>query len=272
MIISANDVNFTVDTPPYGYATTINTALIISRKLPQGYVVWDNGVSNVSRYCQVNWLLSASDTDTLINIFNDTTKGRGISLYFKLGNNSGFFPFGPDLGDSGDFGIRLLSLDPSPVMEEPWLYFNITANFVMESNPAYSLPSQIGEGDLQIGGVGNLRYPPTMPSSKTEYGFATQVTYDGTAYTIDKTIDADELTTTLSMVCNHSKSAALINDMIVNRRDSQVTVVGQANNYLFGEEGGNAGAYTCYWLNESLNIKHNRYDEFAFDLSFYYIR
>lgn len=268
MIISISDTNYTVDAPQYGYESTINTALIVSELLPKGYAIWDNGSANVSRTLKANWLLNATQTGTLIDTFNDINKGRGVSCTFKLGNDSGFFPFAPDLGDTGDFGCRMLNINPMPVLEAPWKYFNTEISFVMESKPAYSLPTEISEGDLVIGNISNLRYPPAMPESSTEYGFSTQVTYDGTAYTIDKTNDQDSLRTTLNMVCNESKAAALINEMIATVRDSNVTIVSQSNNYLFGEEGGSNATYVCQWLNESITVVHNRYDEFQFSLSF----
>jgi len=269
MIISIDDTNYTLDAPQWGYQVTINTALIVSALLPKDYAIWDNGASNMKRFLKLNWLMDATKTGTLTDTFNDVNKGRGVSCYFKLGNNSGFFPFGPDLGDTGDFQCRLINLSPGGMLEAPWKYFNTEATFVMESNPSYSLPTEVSEGDLAIGGISNLRYPPNMPDSSTEYGFSTQVTYDGTAYTIDKTSDADAYHTTLGMVCNESKAAALIDDLITNVRDATLNIVSQSNNYIFGEEGGSNATYVCRWLNEAMTVTHTRFNEFAFDLSFY---
>ena len=269
MIISVDDVNYTVNAPQWGYESNINTALIVSKLLPKDYAIWDNGVANVSRTLKVNWLLTATQTGTLTDVFNDISQGRGVDCTFKLGNNSGFFPFGPDLGDTGDFGCRMISISPGPMLESPWLYFNTEVTFVMTSSPTYSLPAETSEGDLTIANTSNLRYPPSMPASSTDYGFSTQVTYDGTPYTIDKTSSCDSYHTTLGMVCNEGKAAAVINDLVVTIRDGTATMVSQSNNYLFGEEGGSNATYVCRWLNESITVVHNRHNEFAFDLSFY---
>lgn len=271
MILSVDDVDYTINNPKYGYKVIINTALLLSELSPKSYAVWDNGVSNVSRVLKVDWLLNETQTGTLLDLFSDINKGRGVSCTFKLGNNSGFYPGGPDLGDSGNFGCRLLAINSGPVMEAPYKYFSTSTTFVIESNPSYTLPDEISEGDLQISTITGLRYPPSYPESNTDYGFSTQVTYDGTPYTIDKTNDSDSFSTMLSMVCNHSKASALIDDLLTNVRDSTLNIISQSNNYIFGQEGGSSGTYSCYWTQEVVDITHNRHDEFSFDLSFYKI-
>lgn len=272
MILRAQGINYTLDNPIYGYISTVVLSLIHTDKLPAGYAIWDNGSSRDYRICKFVSRLNATQTNTLLTIFKDLTVGRGISLTLGLGKTSScFYPFGPDRGDSGNFGVRLLKVEPRPVMEEPWLYFDTEITLVEESCPAYTLPTQIPEGDLQIGAITDLRNPPTMPESETDYGFSTQLTNNGTAYTIDKLYDADSRTTVLKMVCNQSKAAALINYMAGTVRAANVNIVSQANNYLFGQEGGSSGIYSCQWLNEQIVIKHNSFNEFEFELSFYWV-
>jgi hypothetical protein len=268
--IKAGDTGYDLPTPEYGYETTISTALIHTERLPRGYGIWDNGTANIRRVFKGTWLLDATDTGTLLAIFNDITKGRGISVTLKLGTEpTGFYPFGPDHGDEGDFDCRMISIDPKPLMEEPRQYFRTEISFVEESNPAYSLPVEISEGDLQIGTITNLRDPPDMPESRTRYGFSTQLTRDGTAYTIDKRSTVDYNATKLGMVCNQSKAAALINHLLATVRNNNVAISSQANNYIFGQPGGSSGYYSCQWLDEVLKIKHVSYDRFNFDLNFW---
>ena len=269
MKINVNSVDYEIDAPKYGYITTINTALIVTPLLPSDFAIWDNGSTNMSRTVRFKWLLSATDTDTLLEIFNNITKGRGVELTLKLGTDSGIFPFGADYGDSGNFGVQLIGLSALPVQEEPWLYFSVDAEFIMTSKPAYSLPAEIAQGDLQIGNISNLRYPPDMPNSYTDYGFSTQIAYDGTPYTVDKL--ADSYTTNLNMLCNESKTAAIIDDLVETIRDSTCSIVAPSNNYIFGRECDGDAIYTCRWLNESISITHNRFNEFSFGLNFYRI-
>ncbi len=261
--------NFTINTPQWDYTTEINVSLIHQALQPRGYGIWDNGSGNDYRVCSATWLLNATDTNTFRGIFTDITKGRGISFDLNLGTNSGFYPFGPDLGDSGTFQCKLIAMDSGPVLEEPWLWFSTTIEFVMETNPAYSLPSQITEGDITIGGISGLRYPPAMPQSAQNYGFATQLTNDGTAYTVDKTIGADEDTTILGMVCNQSKAAALIDHMVGTVRDANVNVTDNDNGYFFGQAAGEDNTYVCQWLDSKIVVNHSRFNEFNFGLTFY---
>lgn len=266
--INVASVDYPLDTPEYGYETIINTALIHTERLPRGWSIWDNGTDYINRIFKATWLLDATDTTTLLQIFNDINKGRGVSVTLKLGNNSGLYPYGPDHGDSGNFQSRMISIDAKPVMEEPWIYFRTEILFVEESNPTYSLPTEVSEGDLQIGTITNLRYPPNMPESSTQFGFNTKLTYGGVPYTVDKLIGVDSDTTKLGMVCNQSKAAALIDHLVNTVRNNSVTITSQANNYLFGCLAGVSSTY-CWWLDQIINIKHINYDRFDFDLNFW---
>ncbi len=214
--------------------------------------------------------MNEADTATLLNLWKDSNKARGVTGSIVLDAGSGFFPFGPDLGDAGTFGARMTRLDPSPPLEEPWLYFRNTVEFVMTSNPAYGLPAEQDEGDLQIGGITGLRYPPTFPEPSIEYAQTTPLTRDGTPYTLDKQPADDKYETTLPMVLRHNKAAALVNHMVVTVRDNNVTIVDAGNGYLFGRSPGEGASFACQWLNEVLTVKHDGFDQFSFPLSFYY--
>jgi len=271
MIIRVAGVNYAIDNPMYDYTTGISLALEHIPLLPKGYSIWDNDSTNDFRTFKATWQLSATVTNRFLNIFNSINKGRGVSVLLNFGSNSGVFPYGPDLGDSGIFQSRMTSINAKGVMEEPYLYFNTEMEFVMETYPEYSLPTEIPEGDLQIGTITNLRYPPSYPDPTSNYGYNTRLTRDGSPYTIDKTSDSDFYITTLPMICNQSKAAALIDHLVTDVRDSNITIIAQANNYLFGNEMGSSGTYICQWLNDVIQIDHNRYDEFEFKISFYRI-
>ena len=265
--IRANGVDYEIDTPQYDYTTTIPIALLHTALEPRNYGIWDNGSANDgARICEAIFQMNATLTNTLLEIINDQNKGRGVSVVLKLGTNSGFYPFGPDRGDSGNFDIRLISIKSPPVQSDPWLYFSTRLVFSEESNPSYSLPSEVDEGKLQIGTITGLRYPPDFPNSQTDYNFSTQLTYDGTAFTVDKLTDG--FVTTLNMVLRHNKAAALINHLMVTVRGNDLNIITQGNNYVFGRENGASGVYSCQWLNESTSITHVRYDQFAFGLNF----
>ena len=267
--ISVNAQDFVLNAPEWGYVTDINLALIHVPHLPRGYAIWDNGILKDYRTVSLDWLLNATDTNTLLGIFDTLSKGRGQSFNLNLGTNSGFYPFGPDLGDSGIFQCRILNVNTQPVLEEPWLWFKTQATMVMETSPSYSLPTEIDEGDITIGTVSGLRFPPNMPQSENSFGYTTQLTYTGVPYTVDKTINSDSDTTTLDMVCNQSKAAALIDHMVGTVRDANLNITDNANGYFFGRKAGEDNTYVCQWLDSKISITHSRFDEFSFGLTFY---
>ena len=256
-----------VRNPQWGYESSIKLSLIHSEVLPRGYRIWDNGVGNDYRVCKFTALLNETQTANLIDIYTDNARGSNVTL--TLGSNSGFYPFGPDLGDSGNFSVRFLNIKANPVLEEPWQYFNTEIEMVMVSNPSYSLPTEVDEGDLQIGSITGLRYPPSFPRSSSGHFISNILTYDGSPFSIDKTNQGDTLTTTLGMLCNQSKSAALIDHMVNTVRDSNVSIVAGTRNWIFGNEGATSGTYTCQFMNKTITISHEYYNGFAFDLSFY---
>jgi len=270
-ILEYGATEYSFDAPQYGYKSVINMSLIHSSILPRGYVIWDNDDTSAHdfRTTSFNLKLNATQTTSLQGFFDEIAKARGASVRITLEENSGFFPFGPDRGDAGGFNMRLIKMTPQPIMEEPWMYFDTEFTFVEESNPSYTLPSEKSEGDFQIGTIKNLRYPPEFPQSSTDYGFSTSLTYDGTAYTVDKTDNSDADVSRFTMICNESKAAALIDHLSRVARADDLNVVSQGGNWIFGNKNGASGTYTCQMLNSKIEITHTRFDEFAVGLAFY---
>jgi len=270
IIINANSVDYTINTPLFGYESVLYLSLI-PQKLTTSWSIWDNGAVKDWRECSCTWLMNATLTNTLIDLMANDTKGRGISVTLKLGTASGFYPFLPDHGDAGSFGVRIKSFTPKPVQEVPWLYFATDVVMVEESNPAYSLPAEVTEGDLQIGSISGLLQPQVFAKSSSNHGISTQTTRGGVNYTIDKTSNADRFETELRMGHNQSKAAALINHLAATVRDNQVEVYSGANNYLFGREKAGTAAFNCYMLNQNIKVKHSSFDLFDFSVLLGYV-
>ena len=268
--IRARGIDYDFPTPEYGYTTEIMLAMLHQQLYPgQAYSIWDNGAANDYRLCKGDFLLNASDANGLITIYQSGSVGRGISIELHLHNTSGFFPGGPDKGDSGKWMIRFTKIEPGGVEEEPYKYFRVHTEFVIESYPSYSLPSPVTEGDLQIGSITGLRWPPNWSDPINEIAVNAQLTYTGAATVVDKTTAADQEKCVLPMVLNQSKAAALINHMAGTVRDNNLNIVTKGDCYLFGRIPGAAGTYSCQWIDGAIKIIHNRHDEFAFDLSFF---
>lgn len=267
--ITVGGTNYDLPPPEFGYETTIYVALHHSPIRPKGYVVWDDGAATDYRTCKCTFLLSAADTRTLREVLKDSDKGRGIDCTLTLTSGSGFFPGGPDKGDAGNFTIRVFEINAEPVLDHPHLYFRTSIGFVITAYPSYALPSEVDEGSLQIGGVDGLRFPPNGTQSKATYSYATQITRSGAPYTIDKTTDDYE--TVLPMVCNQSKSAALIDHLIADVRGANLSIVAPAYSYLFNELYDTQQTHTCKWINNVVKIRHGRYNDFEFDVAFHLV-
>lgn len=260
--------SFTLPAPEWGYTVSTVSALRLVPKLPRGYTVWDDGAAYDYRVCKCSWMLNASDTAVLATIARESIYGRGNTISMSLPVNSGFYPFGPDWGDAGTFTVRILEFSQGKQLEEPYGHYNPKLAMICVTHPAYTLPSAIAEGDLTIGGVSNLRWPPDWPDASAQYDVGTQVTRGGVPYSVDKMTNRYE--SAFGMICNHSNAAALINHLVATVRSASIVITAPANTTPFGIE--NAGpSYSCVWTNHRLEIKHELYNRFSFSLQFFMV-
>jgi len=266
--LTAGVDNYRLPAPEWGYTTDLSVALIHSPVLPRGYSVWDNGSSNDFRVCTCTFVLDSTDANTMATLFRDGQKGRALDLTLHLPSGSGFFPFGPDKGDTGAYTVRAIDFRPGKQLEEPYGYYRYTVSMVCTSYPVYGLPTEVSEGGLTIGTISELRWPPDWPETESRYDVSTQLTDDGTPYSVNKMTNSYEAM--LGMICNESKAAALLNHLVGTVRDGTLTITPPANTCMFGRENG-AGPFTCRWLDEHVQITHAAFDRFSFLLHFYMV-
>lgn len=256
--------------PRWGYETRIVLPLIITKLTPgNGYSIWDNGSNYDIRFCKCTWFLSLADTNSLIDILRNSAKGRAADLTLKLGNDSGFFPFGPDKGDSGDFIVRLVSPEPRGSIGHPADYFYTECDFVfVGSYPAYELPEAQIDGSLQIGTIGSLRYPQPMHVQTIHYGVNTVITHNASSYANDFTSTGDEYQCSMDLTQCQANAARLIDHLTGTVRANNVNIIPPANSYLFGRENGGTATYVCQWPQNEIVINHTQHDQFNFGLKF----
>jgi len=261
--------------PKWGYECKISLPLIIEKlSSGNGYAIWDNGANGANydiRTLKCEWFLSLTDTNTLIDLFRNSAKGRAGNITIKLGvSASGFFPFGPDKGDAGDFVTRLISIDPKPSIGHPADYFNVECEFVhVGSYPVYVIPDANIDGSLQIGTINQLRYPQPMHDQKISYGVHTVITHNASAYANDSTSTADEYEAIMNMGQTQANAARLIYHLCKTVRASTVDIIPPANSYLFGRENASTATYTCQWPQNEISITNPQFGQFDFSLNFY---
>lgn len=256
--------------PEWDYTVTYRTARVLQPVLPEGYTVWDNGSSKDYRTCEASWLLNATDADSMNSLFRLAARGRYLNVWLTLPRDSGFYVFGPDRSDQGHGRVRVSGYTAGPVMEEPYLHFRCSLRLVeVDTWPSKALTPAAAEGDLQVSLAAGLAHPPDWAESETMYDVTTQLTGDGTPYTIDTV--ADRYETALPMVLSRVNAGSLVNYLLTTDRSTALNIVAAANTYIFGRDLGGAGSYSCYWLDEELRVKSEGWDRFSLSPRFYRI-
>jgi hypothetical protein len=232
---------------------------------------WDYRLLNTG-----TWRLPSDQQIALSAFFKDADKGRGENVTMTLQTGSGFFPFGPDLGDSGNFVVRLLEQSQSGRLGRPWNYFENAIYLVLITAPGgYSLPPTYSEGPFSIGSVSGLQFVDFAP--KTFRNIQHQLTASGVPYSMDGKTSGDSYEVGFSQLCNQGNAAALVSFLVsTSGRASDITIIASANFYLFGVDNGSNGTYTTKFLGASPNEKtvsikmtNERFNQWIFPLNFW---
>jgi len=257
--------------PIYGYKSTINLSLHISRQVDGSVVIWDDGSTFDYRLCTCRFQLPAAQATLFEDLFSIVTQKRGQDLNMQI--EKGFFPFGPDLGDQGTFVVRPVEFIPLGISNEPFLHFIYDITFVRVSGPtpAYTIPALDSEGNLQIGTITGLRFPEEWFQPETDYSLNTGVTRDGTPSTIDLTDDADNFDTEIMIRANEPNGSQLVNHIVATIRNNNFNIVSQSNYFPYGRKKGDTGTFVNKLLTNKLEIVHNRNNEFQFPLQSHFI-
>jgi hypothetical protein len=261
--------SITVKAPEYGYESAIAMNLHYSR-VQNGYKVGDDGAAYDSRYCTVpSWLMDSADMLELSEFFNNLDKGRGQNFTLGLGSGSGFFPFGADKGDVGNFVCSLWDHKKDGAMFSPFRYFQNSMTFYLVTAPAYTTGSAETEGTLAIGTVTTLRHPQTLPKPTHEQGIIRAVSRGGSVSSVDLGGSGDVYETDLDLTMKRGNCAALISYLTGTGRGGDITVVSPTNSWMFGIGQYSAGTYTTKLLTPEIKIKHESTNKFSTTLKFW---
>jgi hypothetical protein len=264
--------DYTVKNPQWGYSTIIDLPFEIEKLDNGDYSIWDNGINFDIRKCKCTFMLSLAQANTLLTALTTNSVGRAATLTLMLGTNSGFYPFGPDKGDSGNFTIRVLNFKPLSSIGHPADFFPIEIEFQnISTYPAYSMPAELQEGDLQIGTITGLRYPQGMHEQNFEFGIKPIITQGSEVYNIDSASNSDSYDSQMGMSLCYNKAAALIEHLTATVRASTLSIIPPANSYLFGRLNASTATYTCNWIDKQIEIQNPSFNNFTFNLNFHRI-
>ena len=267
-----------ISLPIFGYKTIIDMPLEIVRLDNGKYELYDHGEDAETydiRKCQCTFLLTATEQNSLNGFFNNAAAnptGRGIDVTIRMNTGSGFFPFGADKGDVGDFDVAARIIETPITGESPFNYFTCKVEFIHTGTyPVYSLPAEISEGSFTIGTITNNRFPPAWFKPKSEYANWATIELDSSSQWIDRGTGGDWYDTEFEMHSNESKCAKVIEYLTGAAGRSNIFQVSQGTNYyMFGRDITTA-ALNVKLIQKRIVITHSRYNLFTYPLNLSYV-
>ena len=263
--------SITIKQPYFGYRSTLRMPFHYSRTTT-GYKVRDDGTANDIRMCDIStWLLDATDQAALYEFLNNTAKGRCNNFTMALGETpSGFFPFGPDKGDTGFFECSVLRYDPKNAQLNPYLQHDNGIVIVLKTAlSAYTPAAKEAEGTLQIGTLTTLRPVQSFPMLNIDRPIVSEMTRSGLVYSVDIGNSGDVYESTLSLEMRAGNAAALITYLQATRA-GDITITTPTNTWLFGIAKGSSGTYTVKLISGEITMIHDRFDLFKTDLKLWF--
>jgi hypothetical protein len=265
-----------INHPLFGYKTIVELPFKIKDKTNGHYSIYDPGAtaSPVTKYdrriFEGTWQLSADQQIDLENLLSIATQGRAQILTLILAADSGFFPFGPDKGDTGAFLISCLLPTFEGIGEAPYKYFNTKMTWIATLFPSYSIPADgnYDFGDLKIGTIDNLKFPEAWASPKTDIKYGVSTTNNPANITaVDFGQNADKYDTAFTLNCGTIKAANLINYLVATARANHFIVTPPIDGYIFGRTQGQ-GPFGCKLNTNKIAITHSNANYFDIALNF----
>jgi len=268
--------SITVDNPLLGYSSFVKLPLWYAEKENGMVGVHDAGIQYTSRICECTFQLDYTNTLALVEFFNNPGKGRGNLITMTIPSGNGFFPFSPDFGDVGYFGVRVINFKQGNQLTEPFRWFETTLQIVLITPPTIgnTFPSPIDYGTVQIGTVTSLQYPENLFESEQLMNINEKALYGAGVGSVDLGPTADSYRVRFTLTATQQKMAELINYFTVTLRDSvnktylTTTITTIDNQFIYGIEKGGAGEYESLLLTKDLCIVHEAYNLFTVSLTF----
>lgn len=264
-----NSKTITLRTPQYNYEVTIDMSLLSVETESGDVQVFDNGVEFDYRTVNFEWLLSR-DEQLLLNDFINSIRQDEFDI--KLGSSStGFYPFGSDLGDKNTFRCKLIDIETSGVLREPWLYFNNDVTLRLVSAPDYDLPVVKRDGKWQIGNVTGIRQPQAEVNHVLNRNRSVTSTRSGKVSVVDMGKNSDTYKSDFDLILNSGLCAELVQFLTGTQgRGSDIIILVPSNTYLFGSKSNanGSGTYICKNLTHTIKLKHVKFNRWETELSF----
>lgn len=279
--MAVNEITFTapststfdIKPPLWGYIVNVLLPLKYSICQSGSVHIFDAGSAYDRRVLECTFLMNATDYDNFSDFFVDGQHGRGEDVTMSLPTVGGFFPFGADKGDSGNFTVRLLSMKEHPQLLDALRWWKVNCRFLLVSAPAYSLPSVTEYGNLTIGNVSTFRYPQSGFSSSVNFKIDNAETNGPSASEVDSGVFSDNQTVEFDLTATESAVANLANYLVttprsaVNKLYDTFQITTRSNDFAFGYEGGSNDTYDVHLMDGGFMIEHVQHDIHNISLS-----
>jgi hypothetical protein len=277
--IAADNTTITLNNPVGAYSVALHMPITIPEKHPAGYgPAFDADNSGALDYRIIDtatWKLPAAQKAALNGFFRDAALGRAETVKLRLGSTStGFFPGGPDLGDVGDFTVRVVSQDQGGMLLEPWKYWQDTLALVIVTAPSYTPEAGAAQGSLTIGTVDGLMYPQAGFNAMSRYNLRTDLSRSGVPYSVDGRVAADAWESEWLQRCNNGLAAELV-EYLATARGGDIDIVSAPNYWVYGADNLAEASYSSRFLGSSrtrndvvLKMTCEKYNHWSIPLRF----
>lgn len=257
-----------VGLPEYPYTTEIKFPFHFIQKTDGSLSVRDDGSEYDIRTCRFEWNTHITIASRWITFLKD--ENRYNSFQITIDSDTDFYPFGPDFLVNQTYDVKLLDFINHGQQDIPFKYhkFNVELQLILPpiKNVPTSLPLCSEPGTLTLGDIEKIRFPKDHFKPEISYSFRNVTTRNGNIYQIQTGNNSDYHDTVLTVIASKEKAAMLIDYITNTIRTNNFNLVVPTNSYPFGYELGDNKTFICKLNQSSLIIRHNKFNEFQFDL------
>jgi len=260
-----------IPVPEYPYSVRVQMPITVSEPGDASVDTFDSGVAYDLRQCMCDIKCTAAEADALVALIRTTSRNAvNPAFTIQMNTGSGFYPFGPDKGDVGPFAANIRIENVDGVGSAPYLYHTVRLVITKSTAtyPAYTLPTQIAEGLVEIGSVSGLRFPPEWLKPTQRIGIDTTIRWGGNWNEQSAGESSDRFRADAVVVCNQSKAAALVNELTAVVRGVSTTLTVPASAYPFGSDKADDGEFDVRLTSYTLEMLNPRYNQWEIPLSF----
>lgn len=266
---SQSFTTITLSPPGFEYKTTIDFPFSQTRKSDGKITAFDPGQTYDVRSCSCEFMLTAEEQAGLVDFLeNESYARQADEVEMYIDNTSGFFPFGPDVGNNGTFFVAISKPRFVGIGSRPYKFFRTSMELTNTGPyPSYSIPSEIRDGSWTFGTVSQCRFPVGWYRPDPNIMYDMSIGRNATADFVDRGTTADSYTTKFKMVSNPTKTAKIVEYLTGTARSDPFTITTPNGVYPFGYSKGTGGSFYARLAQKRIEIKHTSFQTFEFDLS-----